>query len=344
MNVGTTAYATAQGIAHLAWDFWRHGLIQRVWKVSHPHYWADPRRYPSEVCNWSRESFLDGLDALLLFETGLDWPLVQEASRRGIKIAVVPMYEYTPHPFPVKVDLWLCPSLLDVEYCCPHHQRGMPLEPFAPLPAAEGGIAVHAPIPVDTQRWPWRLRERALRFIHNAGHAQWQYGKGTPELLEAMKLVKSPVQLLLRGQPEDAKVAHLFKAHRGDRNVTIQEGTLPAEQLYDGDVFVYPERYNGLSLPLQEAHASGLLVMTTNRFPANAWLPNIPLIPVSGYQRCVIAREFERAIIDPREIATAIDTWHGKDISQQSIAGREWAERHSWERLLSRYREVLGNL
>ena len=38
-------------------------------------------------------------------------------------------------------------------------------------------------------------------------------------------------------------------------------------------MFVFPEKFNGLSLPLQEARAAGMLVLATDRFPMNTWLP-----------------------------------------------------------------------
>lgn len=325
MNVGTICYTSNQGIAHLARDFHKHGVIDRVFTVRHPHYQVNPDRFPNVYL--SADNFLDGLDVLLLFETYLDLGLVKEASKRGVQIVLIPMYEYTPHPFPVKVDLCLCPSLLDLEtyrdiYPCRH-----------------------LPIPVDV---PWSLRTTATRFIHNAGHGQYQYAKGTPELLEAMKYVKSNMELLVTAQP-CPPMAQLFAKYKNNPKTKFLLEEQPQDQLYaNGDVFVYPERINGLSLPLMEAYASGLLVMTTNRFPANTWLPTYPLLPTEGYHlesiRGGSGFNLHWAIVNPQDIAQCIDHWYGKDITEYSLEGKEWAEDNSWEVLKPRYLEALESV
>jgi hypothetical protein len=116
------------------------------------------------------------------------------------------------------------------------------------------------------------------------------------------------------------------------------------ELFSEGDTFIFPESFNGLSLPLQEAYSAGMCVMATDRFPMNTWLPREPLIPVEKYRRdnvggsCV---EFDRAVIEPRLIAATIDNWYGRDISHLSSSGRDWAAEHSWEKLKPVYLEEL---
>ena len=88
-----------------------------------------------------------------------------------------------------------------------------------------------------------------------------------------------------------------------------------------------------------------MLVMATDRFPINAWLPTEPLVKPSGYQKARVAtrcREFDEAIIDPKDIASKIDEWYGRDISEYSRQGRQWAEENSWDALKPKYLEVLG--
>jgi hypothetical protein len=115
----------------------------------------------------------------------------------------------------------------------------------------------------------------------------------------------------------------------------------------EGDVFVFPETFNGLSLPLQEAYASGMLVMASHRFPSNTWLPTDPLIPVSHYVKDQVAVPIEKAVIDPKEIAHCIDTWYGRNIEEFSLKGKQWAEENSWEALKPQYvtalEEVCGS-
>lgn len=325
MNVGSIGYDCHSGLAHLLRAFHREGVVNRVLIVPHRHYRRHPEWYPDAFSIRTADQFLDGLDVLLLFENAWHWSVAKEAKEKGIRIILIPNYEYTPHPIPVEPDLVLCASLLDVDLYSERYKTA-----FLPIPA-EGGT--------------WRKRTKAVEFIHNAGHGQHDYAKGTPEILEAMRLVKSPVRLLCRGQPGERRIRELFQKNRDMPNVEFVLDDVPDGELYArGDVFLYAEQYNGMSLPLQEAHAAGMLVMTTNRYPANTWLPNDPLIPVKGYRRYRVGSgylEFDRAIIDPVDIAATIDTWYGQDISLLSMAGKQWAERCSWENLKPLYMETL---
>jgi hypothetical protein len=128
-----------------------------------------------------------------------------------------------------------------------------------------------------------------------------------------------------------------------DNRVDVRIGTVDYDKLFlEGDVFLFPEKFNGLSLPLQEAYASGMLVMTTDRFPNTLWLPNEPLIPVSGYvEDRIVNVPFHRATIDPINIAKTIDLWYKKDITKYSNQGKLWGEQHSWKNMLPKYIQII---
>jgi hypothetical protein len=251
-------------------------------------------------------------DAFLFFETPFNWKLIPQAREKGIRTALMPMYECNNYPAPYEPDVYICPSELDLKYY-------------------KDKNSVFIPVPVEV---PWMLREKARVFVHNAGNGGIGGRNGTKELIEALKYVKSPIKLIIRTQEIG------FTCN--DPRVEIQRGTIPYEDLFkEGDVFIFPEKFNGLSLPLQEAYASGMLVMAGNRFPINTWLPNDPLIPVKGYKTEKIAVEFDYALYDPQEIARTIDTWYDADISDYSRQGRDWALQHSFDKLSSRFFDII---
>lgn len=326
MQVGTISYEVRSGLGLLARDFYRNGIVNRILIIKHPRYTGQDW-YPKEA-RWGNGSagFLDGLDALLLFEnvfTSDNWKVVADAKRRGIRVVLCPMFEYTPMPLPVPADFYVCPSLLDVDY-------------YKHLP--------HKFIPVPVQV-PWKRRERAMIFVHNAGHGGHGYRNGTPELLEAMKLVQSPIKLIIRAQPDSAQMVKLLKDRPADKRIDVRLTNAPDSELWDeGDVFVFPERFNGLSLPLQEAYASGMLVMAGDRFPINTWLPLEPLVQVDHYvkDQCIPSVRFDKACYKPKDIAAKIDEWYGADISGYSVCGRYWAQKHSWAELKPSYMGVLA--
>ena len=325
MLVGAISYATHSGLGHLMRSFYNAGVVDRALVVRHPHYqnytdWYPPDRQFTAATS---SKFLQGLDVLLLFENAFLWGVVANAQKMGVKVVLIPNYEYTPNPIPGPPDLVLCGSLLDVDYYYQQYRT------------------TFLPIPVDIDRFPWRLRSKAHVFVHNAGHGQRGFAKGTPQIIEAMEYVQSPVHLIVRGQPGEQRIRELFEAQKTNARVDLRFGEFDDDELYaEGDVFINAEQYNGMSLPLQEAYASGMLVMTTDRYPTNTWLPCEPLIPVNHYEKDRICVEFDRAIVDPHAIAETIDDWYGRDIEELSLQGRRWAEEHSWESLKPKYLEV----
>lgn len=333
LRVGTLVYATEQGLGYLAKSFYDAGVVTHTLVVRHSHrdnlgqYWYPESReiglsyLPQERAVAHR--LCDSVDVMLFFETPFHWELINYCRSKGVKTVLMPMYECLPPKslLPYQPDYFICPSLLDLRYFPDANSR------FIPVPSNSSVV--------------WRQREKARQFVHNAGHGGLKGRNGTKELLEAMKYVKSPIELLIRSQS-------IRTVTISDSRVRVEYGSYPYSSLYDwGDVFIFPESFNGLSLPLQEAYASGMLVMTTDRYPMNQWLPKEPLIPVESYRRdrvsgrCV---EFDRAVINPRKLAKTIDRWYDADIRALSSSGREWATANSWEVLKPVYMSHLENI
>ena len=335
MRVGSVVYATDQGLGILAKSFRDHGVVTDVAVVRHGRHQTHMVWYPgaleiadlrSPQSQTALKFFCQDMDVMLFFETPFMWELMEACRSMRVKTVLMPMHEclhqriWTCPP-----DLFLCPSLLDFQ-----------------VVSGRGVRAEFLPVPVEV---PWRLRERAEVFVHNAGHGGLRGRNGTAELLQAWRLIESPARLILRsqGRQDWPPYPELLS-----KDIELVQETVPYERLWDsGDVFVFPEKFNGLSLPLQEARAAGLLVVTTDRFPDNSWLPSLPLVEPSSYRRARIGppyQEFEEAVIDPRKIAEAVDSWYGRDIRDYSESGQDWAERSSWAALGPKYLALLESL
>lgn len=331
MIVGSIGYSTHSGLGHLMRDFYRNGVVNRILHVKHRTHESHTEWYPREdLYTYEQfDLFLEGLDVLLCFETAFYWNWMKTVKERGIRFVLCVMYEYSPCPGPYLPDLFLCPSLLDQQVF-----KDYPNE-YLPIPAPD---------------WvKWRLRENACTFIHNAGHGQHGYAKGTIEVLEAARLTECQVKIHVRMQP-DPRTDNIYRRYKHQKNIEWQIGAdLPEEELFStGDVFLNAEQLNGLSLPLQEAYSAGMLVMTSDRFPANSWLPIPPLIPVNHYVKYQIPGgsnlPFDRAVISPVDIAKTIDRWFGENIRPFSLMGKEWAEENSWANLKPKYLSLLEGL
>lgn len=349
LKVGSVVFSTWQGLGVLAKDFYDHGVVTDVAVIRHGKHPENDDWYPralrindlhSPVQLQALEAFAETVDVMLFFETPFHWPLIDHCRRKGVKTALMTMYECMHEVPPAQPDLYLCPSKLDLKY----YPKGVLL-----------------PVPVDAEKVVWKLRERAQTFIHNAGHGGLKGRNGTEEVIRAYQHVRSPARIIIRRQPQFhgyKKVGQPMGLARESccididpkvgKRLEIRVGTIPYADLYtEGDVFLFPERHNGLSLPLQEARAAGMLVMAGDRFPMNDWLPREPLIPVSGYTRDRVSpqfHEFDRAEYDLKIIAAKIDEWHNADISEYSKQGREWAESMSWSKWRGEYLKVLGGI
>lgn len=373
MIVGSIGYACASGLGHLNKWFYANKVVDKVFVIGHPEYsshmeWfpgapSTPLRRPDTdaVLRWALE-----LDVLLCYETPFFWGMLPRLRQAGVKLAMVPMHEWYPADKIGEFDLYLCPSLLDLDEFANEAAPSLDQPQFVHVGKDVRSKAVFIPVPVDPSTW--RRRTRVRRFLHNAGHVGHREHKGTRQLLEAMRLVTKPIDLTVRGQGREL-TRLLNEFARGDGpgcafNVMIGDG--PYEEMFseEFDAYVAPEKLNGLSLPLQEARAAGMLVITTDRYPTNTWLPKMvenmgderdwsvrrcasALIPVERYQRakvCTSCIEVDEAIVSPEAIARTLDAWYGADIGDYSDSGLEWAKANSWGVWAPKYRKLLEEL
>lgn len=306
---GSIVLSTEQGLGYLAKAFYDNDILDMV--SIHPH--TSRKNHPEWFGGGvSQETLLEKCDTLLFFETPFDWKIIPKARSLGIKTILIPMYECTRFPFPYEPDEIWSPSALDHQFY---------------------GDKSTKEIVIPTQI-EWKLRKKALVFVHNAGNGGLGGRNGTREIIRAMEHVKSNIKLIIRSQVPITLPMH-------DHRVDLRVGTF--EDIWsEGDVFLFPEKFNGLSLPLQEAFASGMLVMAGDRFPINTWLPKAPLIPVQGYHKETISVQFECAEYDPKIIAAKIDEWYNKDITKFSLLGKEYGEKNSWKVLKEKYKECLS--
>lgn len=328
MIVGSVGYTTNQGLGILLKNFVEAAIVQKVITIIHSSY-KNYDWFPGSTLLYQKSlsvdiyrEFLKTVDTMLFFETPFDPKAFDYCKEHGVKTVLMPMYECTPLEFQGKPDLVINPSLLDQAY--------WPEGRFIPVPVPWGVT--------------WKLRTRARTFVHNAGHLGLSGRNGTYDLIDAMCYVKSPIKLILRSQ----KPFHpaITQAIKNDNRIDLRIGEAPYDELYqEGDVFIYPERFNGLSLPLIEAKASGMLVMGTNRFPINTWTETEPLIPTSGERSAKpLYHEIKESVVSAQDIAATIDAWYDKDITEYSYSGQRYAEQFSWKRLRPVYVETLLSL
>lgn len=326
MRIALIARMDNSGLGTLSWEFARHLKPAKILLVSNGVHQTFPNRYADFDTKTFRnyEDFqwlLTDVDVLFSIETFYDWSVVKLARQKGVKTVLYTMYEMSPDPIPLHPDLYLCPSKLDVEYF-------------------KNWNHVYLPTPLADDRLQWKQHRIAHTFMHTASHGGMSGRKGTQLFIDAMQYVKSDVKFLINSWKPIG-----VSDKRAEVRVVNYKNYWQAWQ--EGDVLVYPQDYNGICLPIVEAMACGLGVITTDIFPFNEYMPKRGLFKPESMYRTRAApklQETEAAKINPLTIAEKIDELANADILDMSLYGKEYARKHSWKKLLPDYLKVFKTL
>ena len=314
MRLGLICRFDNSGLGTLSWEFARNLKPHKVLLVENFVHQTFPERYAgldsrragrTYSDNW--EWFLEDIDVVMTFETFYRWEIVKICRQKKIKTVLYTMVEMTSEKLPLFPDLFLCPSKLDYERF---------REP-----------KVFVPTPVATDRLIWRKREKAHTFIHSASHGGVSMRKGTHLLMEAIPMVKSDVKF-------EIYTWIPFKSNDPRLEIKLQNFKNYWQMWREGDVLVYPQDYNGICLPIVEAMASGMGVITTDIYPFNEYMPKELLFKPEQMYRTRASPsllEMDAAKINPKDIAEKIDEWANQDIGRFSEYGKTWAQENSWE-------------
>ena len=347
-NISAIVRADCGGLGSLSRSFSDRLGFHRTVSLSrhqgeHCPHWYPRNRIAADGLTVELLAWLcDGADVLLTFETWYGDLAPRVARRMGVRTALAPMYECCPLAGSglEETELAICPSLLD-------------LREMSRTPGLAAARRVFLPVPFDVERIAFRRRRRARVFLHSMGHGGIAGRNATGRVIEAWRYVKSPARLVVRHQspppvrqPRDERIAFLSGAAGGVENYW--------DLWSEGDVLLHPHRWDGLSLPIQEALAAGMPVMTTRYWPfcdadgdLQGWLPQSSQqmsIAVTSTTRQRICRAIDAQETTPQAIAAAVDAWYDADISSASDDARAYAQRHSWRRLLPEYRRVFAEL
>ena len=324
-RLGILGFASNSGLGTLSREFHDHLKPARTLLVP-TKYSEFSERFPDARRGMTKENIewlLEGIDVLLTFETpGGFWELYQMAHKRGVKTVLMPMYECMPLPIPVLPDMILCPSKLDYKIFRREMKDKCRVE--------------HLPVPVNRKRVEFRQRLIAKIFEHHAGHGGLLGRNGTYELLAAVPMLKSDAKIIIYSQR-----ALDFQHPK----VEIRVGNF--KEYWDiwghGDVFVFPHKFDGLSLPIQEALSSGMPILSTGMEPFMEMLPYEWMIQSDEQtQMRVFQRMIDVSIVAPPRIAEMIDGWYDRDIREDSLKADRIAAALDWKVLKGRYEAIFN--
>lgn len=334
-KIGLIGWNTASGLGYQNRDIAAHLPIHK-WLVPKHSRYATLRnppvncridRVPQDLAADKLKAWLKGLDWVLFVELPYVDRFAQLAREQDISVACVANWEWTDLELDWVnyIDLMICPTKYTFELLCDWKLRF--------------GFAwdvVHVPWPVDTKRFPFRLRERCRRFLFVNGTggsparrpdgSLTEYRrKGCDVLFEAAGMVPE-IPFVVYSQIDDVP--------RPPRNVQLRRAPRRNERLYEqGDVCVQPSYWEGLGLQLLECQSTGLPLVTTDAPPMNEHRP-LRAVPV---RRTEIVSVYGKHAItsnlaDPADLARILGELYETDVADASRLARRFVVReHSWE-------------
>ena len=329
-RIGCIGYATHSGLGIILKDFVHRKLITDVLILEHERFENNYDWYPSSQSITRGVSpeknqefqilinFIVSIDIIIILESPWSPYVIPLARKFNKKIILMPNHEWTP--WPLDVDMIICPSVLE-EFLYKSLISNIPI--------------VHINIPVNSEVI-WNQRKRSLRFLHNSGRGSSNDRNGTKLLIDSLKFLSNEIDISMRGQEL------VIYDNEELKNVSVINKSVEFKDLFVGyDTFIFIDRFCGLSLPLQEAYASGMAIITGNRFPINTWLPKEGLVDPIGYEKLnFTGQSFDSAIYDPKVVAAKIDEFHNRDITSLSSQGKEWGFNNSWDKLGVKYESL----
>jgi len=263
------------------------------------------------------EKWLKGVDVVVFSETPVYSNLIAECKKQDKKTVCVPMIEWFPEQgagWPQKVDLFLAPT-----------QQCYDILSQERLP----GKLVNLPWPIDTERFSFRHHKKVERFLFLNGHGGWKGRKGAEVIRKLLKLW--PDIPLLVGTQVRSSWPH---------QTEFIGAPIKNSDLYNqGDVLLAPHSVDGLGLELLEAMACGIPVLPTSGKPWDEW-PALAFIP-SKVTTQKIGRNMPWHIPKADQLLRLCKELIGSDITQESLAARQWCEDRSWSVLASQVTAII---
>lgn len=245
------------------------------------------------------DSFMQNLTHVFILENPYNFYIVHRAHELGIKVICHVNYEFCENismPYMPVPDLFLMPSYWKID-----EMRNL-----------FGKDRVwYLPPPIDQNEFA-KAREKNLaksasgkrRFLHIIGTAAFKDRNGTLDLLKAIKLSKSDFEIVIRTQHQ-ISIEYFLDDPRVSYDIDNKGENA---DLYEGfDAMIYPRRYGGLSLVVNEALMSAIPVIMTDVSPNNQLLPKEWLVKSHYKSQIVVKALIDVFSVDHQALADKID-------------------------------------
>lgn len=331
MKIGIIAYRNNSGLGNLAKNLYENLEMDSWYIINHSLKGINTDNLtnfsiaPNDFNIKHFEKYLDTYtpDVMVIIETPFNWEYLPLLKKRGIKVVYIPMIDcvrFDEIKYKDCVDTWIMLNKLG-------HSLAL---------AARGINNIYQlNYAVDTNYFEFKERT-GTTFVHNAGYYELIKGqadahKGTDLVIDVFACLPQ-YKLLLRSMTNVPFFTPFNKTFVSD-----------IRDLYkDGDIYLAPSRWEGLGLPLYEAMASGMVLMTTNAPPMSEFsiddFCKINCTPFSIPHGTGVGYN-----VNINDFIFKIYNIVNQDIPAISRKNRKIIEEHySWDVLKSKYLEVMN--
>lgn len=343
MKIGLLAYSSDTGLGNQTWEFYKNIHPEKVlvcdlsgfnnMPVHHERY-EQPRITNGIPTNADMEWLVDGMDVVFVAETPLNYYLYEYAQKQGVKVIQQYNYEFLDYfrkPHLPKPAVLGAPSAWNTDI-------------VEKLKIAK---VMDWPVPVNRKLIPFREINECKTFIHVIGRPAVHDRNGTLSFFKAIRKLGNRFNYKVFLQPPtDERAREYFEdvkreLRRAERDLPLQIViNVPNYQdIYtSGDVMVYPRRYGGLCLPVQEALSAGMPVIMTDISPNNARLPKEWLGSAEKITSFRAHTEIDVYDIDDNELVEIMNRFADPTFMQEANQkANEIADSISWETLTLQY-------
>ena len=257
-------------------------------------------------------------DILLSVETMFDngHYVHDTCAARRIRTATIIMHE-SYNPGRTHLGLYICPT------CIAYDRVDVPNKAYFEFP-------------IEIEPFTFTLRTQAKRFLHVMGHGAMYNRRQTREAVAGFIAANLPGTTLTVHCLQDWRAEY---GRQEDPRVTYRRQLFPNRaDVYSGfDVLIQPSSYEGFGLPILEAQACGMPVITTDAQPMNEHiLDDEALIPVDKVVRletrgaCPTRVNCDQHLVTTAGVAAAIRRMSTGDIGAKSAQAHIYALSRSW--------------
>lgn len=340
MKLGEICRAENIGLGVQTFEFYRHMNPGKVMVVDLTKMNGNklyPERFPT--AHYTKllprrheiQNFVQGLTHIFTCETPYDYFLFEYASRRGIKTILqfnYEFFEWFQQPKVQRPTVFASPSYWHLE----EMQRNYG--------------AVYLPVPVNRDVLPFERKKQFKNFLHLAGIRVDHDRNGTESVLKVFSEMKrTDVKLTVKCQNK-AWVEQWRKEYPG---IIIEANN--CDNYYDNykgfDCLVFPRKYGGLCLPMQEALSTGMPVIMTDLSPNDRVLPKEWLVPCRKEGDFQARTKIDVYGADPTALFVKVNEFadmNEQQAGQESDKADKIASELDWKVWKSRYLEFMANV